>query len=170
MWVNRKEGSRYALSVGVSKLNKRNQFQQCSCPCKIVFHKCGESSRKCRRMSLERMSSKFKELRRLKGSLRRKTERLCKRIQQDKKASTNLTPKKRLVHVVSKASENSYSWLPNKLPPPFLLPNFLIFFQPHLPPPCLFEPPSPLTCYSKHFFTRLYRNWRSQYKHFSIKI
>ena len=60
-------------------------------------------------------------------------------------------------------------WQTNVSPP---LVN--IYFSSHLttpPPPShntYFDPP--FIYYFKYFFTHLHRNWRSQYKYFSIKI
>ena len=59
---------------------------------------------------------------------------------------------------------------PQPPPPPFF---FFFFFPPPPPPPppshnTYFDPP--FIYYFKYFFTHLHRNWRSQYKYFSIKI
>ena len=59
----------------------------------------------------------------------------------------------------------AYSRMPNNLPL-WSIVNFWIFFQ----APNAYLEPTLLICYSKYFFTHLYRNWRSQHKHSSNKI
>ena len=61
---------------------------------KMDFQKNGESCRKRRKISHEKMSSKLKESEREKESLRRKMKRFYKRIQRRKKILTKLTPNK----------------------------------------------------------------------------
>ena len=76
-------------------------------PAIMDFHKSGESSRKCRKISHEKMSSRLKEPQR-KGIFMKKMERLYKITQNGKKALTKLSPKRRLVQAVSKVLKNSY--------------------------------------------------------------